>query len=360
MSAGLPFLQKQRKPTLTEWAHITDLQNYEDLTKPELAAALDSHLQAHQSIFIDDARLGDYYRRLSGSPRTFSPAKNSPVKTSPTKRAPKVEGTPSADEAPKSTRKRSSRSKVESVQTDDSDVPQTPGQTLVSVEPPLSPLAAALPPSPAVVTDVIDRQTAAWGKNLKDIWNASGVQEQSDSLRANLSSVKAIAVLLYGIESFGVLRLLFPLRLLTRIPAVEAVHSPAFDISAPDAFVLVESSFWTAFLGWLFTSLVIPLTVAYFFNISLQAAQSGGPAANTRRQRAAAAAQLASFDPLSFHIAKALIAYLVYTGKFSYWGFFNDIAVEDINNAIPGRWPGVITGSAIGVLTTLYEAILRK
>lgn len=99
------------------WLRDLTIYSYEDLTKPELAAALDSHLQAHQSIFIDDARLGDYYRRLSGSPRIFSPAKNSPVKTSPTKRAPKVEGTPSADEAPKSTRKRSSRSKVESVQT---------------------------------------------------------------------------------------------------------------------------------------------------------------------------------------------------------------------------------------------------
>ncbi|RAL07243.1 uncharacterized protein BO97DRAFT_429538 [Aspergillus homomorphus CBS 101889] len=358
MSAGLPFLHKQRKPTLLEWAHITDLQDYENMTKPDLATALDSHLQLNQSIFDNDPRLEDYYRRLSGSPRFLSPAKHSPIKTSPTKRAPKVEASLSADEAPKSTRKRTAKSKAESVQTDDSDVPQTPGQMLVSVQPPLSSLAAALPPSPAVVTDVIDRQTAAWSKNLKELWDALGVQEQSDSLRSSLSSVKTIGALLWGIETFGVLRLLFPLRPLARVPAAEAVYLPAFTLSAPDVFVLVESTFWTAFCGWLFTSLIVPLTVAYFFNLSLQASQAGGPAANTRRQRAAA--QLASFDPLTFHIAKALIGYLVYTGKFTFWGLFHEAAIEDINSAIPGHWPGVITGSAIGVITTLYEAILRR
>ncbi|PYH48781.1 uncharacterized protein BP01DRAFT_371027 [Aspergillus saccharolyticus JOP 1030-1] len=357
MSAATSFLQKQLKTKLVEWAHITDLQDYEGFNKNDLVTALDSHLQAHQSIFIDDARLRDYYRRLSGESQFLSPAKNpSPAKASPSKRGHKVEASPSPDEAPRSTRKRGTRSNREVEQTDDSDLPQTPSQVLVSVQRPLSPLGATLPPSPAVVTDVIDRQTAAWGKSLKEIWRACRVQEQSESLRSNLSSVKAIGVVLYGIESFSVLRLLFPLRPLTRIPAVDALHLPTFKIWAPDAFVLVESSFWTAFIGWLFTSLIIPLTLAYFFNISLQVAQTGGPASNTRR----AARQLASFDPLSFHIAKAIFTYLVYSGKFSYWGFFNDAAIEDVNDAIPGHWPGLITGSAIGVITTLYEAILRK
>lgn len=73
--------------------HALTLYSYEDLNKPELVTALDDHLQSNQAIFENDARLADYYRRLSQSPR-LSPTKReakretSPAKVSPTKLEP--------------------------------------------------------------------------------------------------------------------------------------------------------------------------------------------------------------------------------------------------------------------------------
>jgi hypothetical protein len=80
------------------------VDSYEEYNKPELASALDHHLQANQSIFVNDSRLSDYYRRLTQTPR----------KGSPVKREPKVEVTPLAKEAPRSARRRQTRSKEES------------------------------------------------------------------------------------------------------------------------------------------------------------------------------------------------------------------------------------------------------
>ncbi|PYH88696.1 hypothetical protein BO71DRAFT_413900 [Aspergillus ellipticus CBS 707.79] len=347
MSTGLPFLQKLRKPQLTEWAELTDLQNFEEFTKPDLAAALDHHLEGNRSIFESDARLADYYRRLSQSPRIYSP----------TKRVLKVEASLSADEAPKSVRRRpAAKPKLERAPPEDSDVPRTPGQALLSVQPPtVQSLSATLPPSPAVVTDAIDRQTAVWGKVISEAWSGSGVQERSDSLRSNLSSVKSVSVLLVVLEAISLVRVLFPLRFVATLD-LKTAYIPAVPLKVPDVFVLVESAFWAPLSLWLLTNLALPLTVGYFFNISLQSARPSGPASNTRRSRAIHT----SFDPLSYHIAKALVTYVVYGSGFTFWNVYAPNTLEIVDKAVLGRWPGTLTGSAIGVIATLYEAILRK
>ncbi|PLB46045.1 hypothetical protein P170DRAFT_365144 [Aspergillus steynii IBT 23096] len=346
MSNALPYLQKLRKSQLVDWAEATDLKDYEDLNKPELVTTLDDHLQSNQSIFATDDRLAEYYRRLSQSPR-LSPTKREPKLESPTKVS------PTKLEAPRSVR-RGRKAKEEIEQTDDSDVsPQaiattTPGRSpLVTVQPPL-------PPSPAVVTDAIDRQTAAWGERIGDAWTALGVRERSHALRSILSSAKAVEILFVALEGAGLFRTLLPLAYVATVPAVEAINSPEIPISVPDLFKLVEGTFWAPLSLWLLTSLFLPLTAAYFFNLSGQT--SGGPALNTRRNRAAQA----TFDPLSFNIAKALISYLVYANRFTFWNVFSDASIATVNESVPGQWAGILTGSAIGTIGTLYEAILKK
>ncbi|KAF7595240.1 hypothetical protein BBP40_006740 [Aspergillus hancockii] len=344
MSAALPYLQKLRKSQLTDWAEATDLHDYEEYNKPELASALDHHLQANQSIFADDSRLSDYYRRLTQTPR----------KGSPVKREPKVEVTPLAKEAPRSARRRQVRSeetKEEVEPTDESDgappaVFQTPGPSLLNAR-------QALPPSPAVVTDAIDRQTAALRRSIGEAWNESGVTESSNALRSTLSSVKAVQILLLILEGACIIKETMPLRFVTTIsvwldPLIE------IPVKVPDVFILVDGAFWAPFSLWLITSIGLPLFVAYFFNISLKVAQGG--TASTRRSRAAQT----SFDPLSYNIAKALFAYLVYAQQFDFWNFYSRFSIAKVNAAVPGQWAGLVAGSAIGVIGTLYEAILRK
>ncbi|KAI2999672.1 hypothetical protein M752DRAFT_278480 [Aspergillus phoenicis ATCC 13157] len=335
MPTGLPYLQKLRKPQLTEWAELTDLQDYEDLTKPDLAAALDSHLQANESIFKTDARLADYYRRLSQSPRVYSP----------TKRAPKVEASPTPDEAPRSVRRRQVKAKVEREPTEESE-PQTPGQVV-----------SELPPSPAVVTDVIDRQTAAWGKSVSELWSETGVHERTESLRSNLSSVKAFGTLILSVEALNVLRAVVPKNYVGTVPMPPWTHVSDLEIAIPDLFVLVEGHFWAVVSLWALISAALPFTVAYFFNLSLQAAQAGSSSTHTRRSRSGVHA---SFDPLSFYIAKAVITYLVYTEQFTFWGTYQGLTIDRLEGSVPGGLNGALAGCAIGVIGTLYEAILRK
>ncbi|EAU32961.1 conserved hypothetical protein [Aspergillus terreus NIH2624] len=338
MSNALPYLQKLRKSQLADFAEATDLHNYEEYNKPELASALDEHLQANRSIFAKQDQLAEYYKRLSATPRRSSPIKREPKTDTP------------ASDAPRSARRRQTKAKEEVEPTDESDADalQTPFRPMVAIRP-------TLPPSPAVVTDAIDRQTAVWRKSVTDAWTGSGVQEQSNALRATLSSVKAVEVLVLALEAYGLIRQILPLRYLATIPPVAVLHTPELAVKVPDLFVLLDGSFWAPFSLWLLTSVVVPLTAAYFFNLSL-AHTGSGPAAHTRRSRAAQT----TFDPLSFNITKALVSYLVYANRFTFWHLYSTYSVAKVNAAVPGHWAGMLTGSAIGVIGTLYEAILRK
>ncbi|KAL4916530.1 hypothetical protein BDW62DRAFT_105562 [Aspergillus aurantiobrunneus] len=383
MSTGLPYLQKLRKAQLTEFAEITDLQDYEDDNKPDLAVKLDDHLQANSSIFGKDKRLADYYRRSSQSSQSsgMSPFK----KTSKTSRGSQSDTTPvkvessAADAAPKSSRRRQTKAREEA---GPSDVPATaPSQPLIDVAvrdvsavTPARPLLDAtdqtpasdaathrlrLPPSPAVVTEAIERQTTAWCRSVGEAWEGSNVQEHSNSLRTTLSSVKAVGVIVTLLEAFSLIREVLPLRYLATIPAFDAIHSPAIPVKIPDLFVLVDSSFWAPISLWLLTSLLLPLAVAYFFNISLQVAQSGS-GVQTRRSSSISRTAQTTFDPLSFNIAKAIATYLVYAHGFTFWNIYGKDSILTVNESIPFHYAGILTGAAIGAVGTLYEAILRK
>lgn len=183
------------------------------------------------------------------------------------------------------------------------------------------------------------------------------MSERSDALRTALSSVKSIEAVILSLEAIGLLRELVPLRFLTTVPAVDAIRLPEFGIKVPDLFVLLTGTFWAPFTLWALTSLVLPLTVAYFINLSLRAQSSH--AYGTRRSASAAAAT-ASFDPLVYNIAKGLIAYVVYSNHFTFWDVFSHFSVEKVNVSIPGQWPGLVASSFIGVVISLYEAILKK
>lgn len=218
---------------------------------------------------------------------------------------------------------------------------------------------APLPPSPAVVTDAIDRQSAKLRQGLEHAWTASGVLEHSHALRGYLSSLKAVQTLFLIVEGGFVLHELIPMAYLATLPAVPAVRLPAVPVKAPDVFVLLTGAFWAPFALWILTNLALPLICAYFINLSWQAATGGSAHTPARRTRASSSGR-ASFDPLTFNITKSLLVYLVYAEHFTFWDMFSYFAVQKVNVSVPGQWSGMLTGTAIGVVGTLYEAILRR
>ncbi|RJE26646.1 hypothetical protein PHISCL_01060 [Aspergillus sclerotialis] len=188
-------------------------------------------------------------------------------------------------------------------------------------------------------------------QHISDAWESSGMIERAASLRSALSSVKAIETMALIVESIYMTYDLVPLRYLTTVSRIDALHTPEFAIKVPDLFILVNPSFWAPYSLWLLTSLLLPLGVAYWFNLSLKAAQNSRGRTSSRQS---------DFDPLSFNIAKALIAYKVYADGFTFWGVYSPFSVARVNAALPGQWGGVLTGALVGVVGTLYEAILRK
>ncbi|RHZ69906.1 hypothetical protein CDV55_107166 [Aspergillus turcosus] len=355
MSNALNWLKKQRRSDVNDLAQAAGLENYADFsTKDALVVALNKYLQDNQTILINIPELKEYWTRASSS----SPARV----TSPVKKAVGVDLTPAAKKAtaalqratPGTTRRRAQPKKEEVDATDESDaseastsnqataVAKTPARSQITVEPPLS---------PALVTDAIDRQTAVWRERINDAWIRSGVQESSNWLRSKMSSVRAVETIVMAVEGVFLMKDLIPIRYLTTIPAVPAINSPEFALRVPDLFMLVDGAFWAPFSLWLLTSYLLPLLFAYFINISLHASGT-----ETRRGHKARP----EFDPLSFNIAKAVIAYVVYAHHFTFMGLYSNFSIERVNVSVPFHWPGMLTTAAIGTVGTLYEAILRK
>ncbi|KAL2014539.1 hypothetical protein VTN00DRAFT_2064 [Thermoascus crustaceus] len=371
MSTPVTYLHNLRKGDLANLAEKAGLTDYNGIKKAELEARLHEHLSANRSELSARQEFADYYKRLSQPARISSPVK----------REVKTEASASGDEVKRPSRRKSVRSpakeEVESTtdETDSVDLGKSPSspppaQTQTPGRPSL--LSASLPPSPAVVTDAIDRQTTRVRKSLRDAWAASGIAERSDALRSALSSVKSIETLIIAAEAFGLFKELVPLRFLTTVPAVDAIHTPEFAIKIPDLFALLSGSFLAPFSLWLTTSLLLPLTFSYFFNLSLAAAQSQSSVTSsssshgTRRTSSSASssssrpARKASFDPLVFNITKALLAYLVYATHFTFWDVYSKFSIDKVNVSIPGHWAGLVTGAAIGAIGSVYEAILSK
>lgn len=214
--------------------------------------------------------------------------------------------------------------------------------------------AQQLPPSPAIVTDAIDRQTARMREGLETAWTDSGVVEYQHAVRSALSSLKAVETIVLLLEGGSMLKELVPLRYLTTTPAVDAIYLPSISIKVPDLFILLSGSFWAPFTLWLLSGLILPLIAAYFINLSYQAA------AGVRRGRSSPASERASFDPLTFNIAKALLVYKVYVDHFGFFDLFSHYTIAKVDTSVPGGWHGMLTGTAIGVIGTLYEAILCR
>ena len=205
-----------------------------------------------------------------------------------------------------------------------------------------------LPPSPAVVTAAIDRQTTVIKAKVGSWWSQSGITEVMETTRETLSSVVGVESAVIFIEAWGLQRDTLPWRYAFDVPATRLTS--AYPVFIPDFFLLVTHYFWSASTLWAATSLFVPLMFAYFFNFTLKSK----PGARTSK---ASAYQV---DPLSFNVAKALISYLVYAQGVRFGGLVADRTVQRVNAAVPGGYKGVLIGAGIGALSSVYEAVLKK
>lgn len=214
-----------------------------------------------------------------------------------------------------------------------------------------------LPPSPAVVTNAIDRQTARLRHSISEAYQKSQITEYSDYTRELLSSPLTVNVVGLLVEAFGLNRDIVPFKAAGQVPSVKYVTDSKTTVYFPDLFVLLNSSFWSPFTLWLSTSLLAPLALSYFINLPLKTA---APHSTRRSTAVVKHAPSTLFDPFVFNIAKALIAYVVYAQHFQAGGLYSHYTVATVNEAVLGGYSGMITTAFVGALIALYDAVLKK
>jgi hypothetical protein len=215
-----------------------------------------------------------------------------------------------------------------------------------------------LPPSPAVVTDAIDRQTRRLSMVMSKAYSKIGLAESADMARDVLSSPSVITLLALFVEALSLRTTILPSKIAGELPAIPYVTDSKIPVYLPDLFLLLDASFWTPFSLWTLTSLLIPLACAYFFNFPLKHIPGHGQA--TRRAAAIQAKPSLQFDPVVFNVAKAITAYVVYAQHFTLMGLYSHVAVTTVNESVLGGYVGMITGAGVAVLISLYDAVLRK
>lgn len=315
MSGAIYWLQKQRKSELAGLADHVGLQNYENLLKPDLEVALEEYMRVNQTKLASDPSLEPFFKRIAASP----------VKRE------SVSAITSGDEVrkPRVRRQTKAREEIEQTFSDAEPLATRTPQTALSFS-----RSIPLPPSPAVLADRIETQTTSLSNSVSSYVSSTRLPSALHSVRATLSSVIGIELLALFIEAWGLRSQVLPLRYLTTLPAAPALGTGELAIKIPDLFAILTIGFWGPVGLWALTSVLLPLVGAWFINLTEGAR---------------------SYDPVSFNVVKALVAWVVYVRNGV--GGESRIVVE---RGVPGGAQGLLAGAGIGLLASLYEAVLRK
>lgn len=225
----------------------------------------------------------------------------------------------------------------------------TPGRSLSQVA-----ARIPLPATPADVAMAVDRSTMAMRKRVSSIYQESGITEASHATRETLSTVTSVLFCVSAFELYHIRPELLANRYAFTIPASGILSTSDIPVYLPDMFLLLTASFWSPALTWILTSFVLPSLFGYFFNLT---ATSGTPGPRTRSR---AQLQNTVVDPLTFSIVKALISYVVYAQGTTFYGLLSEASIDRLNGAVYGGYKGMLVGTAITGLISIYDAVLRR
>lgn len=198
----------------------------------------------------------------------------------------------------------------------------------------------------------MDERTLELRERVSTLYAESGLKEVAYDTRAALSTVSSIIFSISAFELYYLRKEILADRYAFTIPAIRALSTSDYPVRVPDMFLLCQGSFWSPFLLWLTTSVIVPVAFGFYFNLSV------AHSAATSRRRAPQFDY--TIDPLSFSIAKAVITYVVYQQGADFGGWVNQEAVARINSAVYGGWKGVLTGAFISGVASFYDAVLRR
>lgn len=191
--------------------------------------------------------------------------------------------------------------------------------------------------------------------------------ERVENLREVCSSVTAVQMTSIFIEAWCLQREVLPIGSAFEIPSLQlfGYKTPSVPFGLPSFLKLVGADFWSTTILWSVTSIIIPLLVSYFFNLSSRSVRRHGTRATESRYQV---------DPLTFNIAKAIATFFVYGMPINPLvpdvpdfkavhvrvPFVDKAVAARVNKAMFYGWKGVVMGSFVGIVTALYEAAQSK
>ncbi|KJZ78719.1 hypothetical protein HIM_02110 [Hirsutella minnesotensis 3608] len=336
------WLKAQRKSDLIDLAEVVGYQETDGLKKSELEVALDDFIAQHSARLAGRSELVGYFN-------SRSKAMASPVKKErdDSEKALKVVRRRVTKVVPSPTEEATSESEDQRAVSSSSALVQTPGRNLSQVA-----ARIPLPATPADVAYAVDRSAIAVRKRVNSIYQDSGISEASQVARETLSTVTSILFCVSAFELCNIWPEVLPNRYAFTVPAVSALGTSDYPVYLPDMFLLLTSSFWSPALTWALTSVIAPCLFGYFFNLS--ASHATGP-----RTRSRANTPETVVDPLTFSIVKAIASFVVY-GQGVTLGLLNTASIERLNNAVYGGYKGMLVGTAITGIVSMYDAVLKR
>ena len=170
-------------------------------------------------------------------------------------------------------------------------------------------------------------------------------------LRELVSSVVGVESVILLVESFCLQRRMIPWRYAGDVPSSTIIGTSSHALFLPDFFVLLTDVYWSTTLLWAFSNFLLPLAVSWLFNLTLRPVVRHGVTKIKPRMR---------FDPMTFNVIKALLAWLVFSRGARFYGLFSNETVDLVAQGMPAGYSGVLIGSSIGILASLYDAAQRK
>lgn len=213
----------------------------------------------------------------------------------------------------------------------------------------LSPPRMALPPSPAVVTDAIEEQTARISEGMNKLWTSSHIMDVLYEARLDLSSVTGVHFTMLLLESAALHYATVPWKFAFDVPSLFGF--PSFAVFLPDVFVFLTHHYWAPSLLWATMNFWIPLATGWLFNLSLKLKKKDGFEDYRPVYR---------IDPLMFSIAKALMSWMVYAQGNRLYGSFAEQTVKTVESAMPYGYSGAMIAAYIGIVTSIWDGIQNK
>lgn len=209
---------------------------------------------------------------------------------------------------------------------------------------------ASLPPSPTAVANEVEQANDRFYAGLDDIYTLSGIPETIDWARETCSSLVAVHATFLFIEAYSLSRLVMPWRYAFDIPAIHAIGLPSYAVSIPDLFALLTPQFWKPTLLWSATNLFVPLTFAYFYNLTVH---------TVKRNNAKVRVVRYNYDPLVFNVVKCIIVSAVYGAGFLH-GYVDDELVVAVGNSQYSGYSGMMLGGFVCALCSVWEATQKR